>query len=442
MSGSLTGPDGTGGKTELRRALIWYLAWSVVLLVVVVVGVVFVSEAIARSEALRDSERTARAIATQIVKPLANQAFHDRDPAAMAAMRDALAARAADGSLLHVKLWEQADNGQGRVLYADETPIIGNVYEMEEDEYVLFGTTDITTSVSDLSKPENAGERSAGQLVEVYAGVSDAAGTAMLFEGYIPTKALQDDTNVLRSELLPLTVGALLILFLASLPLAVFLARRVDRAQQERGRLLKNAVESSDLERRRIARDLHDGVIQDLAGVGYSLSSMTRQIPEDTQWRGQLDEANDIVRRDVASLRTLMTDIYPPDLDQRGLVEAVRELLSQGTLASIHVTFEVDEPLTPSPTGARLAFRVIRESLRNIVKHAHASNVTVRLSQASGFMRFEVHDDGVGFDADNAEREGHLGLRLVQETIADSGGRLNITSQPGAGSHIVGTLPL
>ena len=80
------GPDeGTGGNRQLRRALAWYLAWSLVLLIVVGVGVVFVSGVIARNEALRDSERTARAISNSIVKPLSNQAFHDREPAAMSA---------------------------------------------------------------------------------------------------------------------------------------------------------------------------------------------------------------------------------------------------------------------------------------------------------------------------------------------------------------------
>lgn len=443
LGSAADGPDeGRGGNRQLRRALLWYLAWSLVLLVAVGVGVILISGVIARNEALRDSERTARAIASSIVKPLATQAFHDREPAAMAAMQQALAARAADGSLIHVKLWEQIDSARGRVLYADETSIIGNVYEMEEDEYILFGTEGVTTSVSDLSKAENASERSAGQLVEVYAGVSDTAGTNMLFEGYIPTRALQDDTGLLRRELLPLTLGALLILFLASLPLAISLARRVDRAQRDHRRLLRNAVESSELERRRIARDLHDGVIQDLAGVGYSLSSMTRQIPDDSQWREQLDEANGIVRRDVASLRTLMTDIYPPDLDDRGLVEAVGELLDQGGMGALEVTYEVDEPLTPSPTTARLIFRVIRESLRNVVKHSKAAHVTVRLSQTGGDIRFEVHDDGVGFVAADGSPEGHLGLRLIQETVADSGGRLDIRSAPGEGAHVVGTLPL
>jgi signal transduction histidine kinase len=426
----------------LRRSLAWYILWSAVVLAVVIVGVVLISGAIARAEAKRDAERTARAIASYIVTPLATKDFRDAEPQALQAMQHALAARSQDGSLAHVKVWADAGGGQGKVLYADEAPIIGNVYEMEADEYALFGTGDILTNVSDLQKAENATERSAGELVEVYAGVIDETGQPLLFEGYISTSALEEDTRQLRQDLLPLSVGALLVLFLASLPLAISLARRVDRAQAERRRLLNNAVESSDLERRRIAQDLHDGVIQDLAGVGISLSSMSRQVEEDTRWKGQLDEAGTIVRRDVASLRTLMTDIYPPDLDVRGLGEAVRELLDQQALSGISITYEVDEPLTPTPTTARLAFRVIRESLRNVVKHARAEHLFVSLGQAGGFIHLEVRDDGVGFDPNNATKEGHLGLRLVQETVVDAGGQLRIDSAPGQGTRVDGSLPL
>lgn len=435
------GPD-AGGSGAVRRAVRWYLVWSLVALLVVGVGVVYVSSVIARNEALRDAERQARNIAESIVRPLANQAFHDRDPEAMAAMAQALQIRAQDGSLLHVKLWEDAGDCNGRIIWADEPQLIGNVYELEEDECPILGTNDIVTSLSDLSKAENATERTSGQLVEAYAGTSDVTGSPLLFEGYIDTTALREDTRLLRTELLPLTLGALLLLFFTTLPLAISLARRVDRSQSERRRLLDNAIASSDLERRRIARDLHDGVIQDLAGVGYSLSSMSRQMPEDTQWRTQIDEANGIVKRDVASLRTLMTDIYPPDLDDRGLAPAVRELLEQQALSGVQTTFEADELLTPSPTTARLAFRVVREALRNVVKHAKAEHVTVRLTEQDGMLQFEVHDDGVGYDATQAVAEGHLGLRLVQETVADSGGHLEVSSAPGQGTHVLGTLPL
>jgi len=64
------------------------------------------------------------------------------------------------------------------------------------------------------------------------------------------------------------------------------------------------------------------------------------------------------------------------------------------------------------------------------------------LSETEGLLQFEVHDDGVGFDASQSAREGHLGLRLVQETVSDAGGHLDVASSPGQGTHVIGTLPL
>lgn len=426
----------------VRRALRWYLLWSLVVLVVVGLGVVLLSGVIARSNTFRDAERQARAVADTIVIPLATQAFHEQDPGAVSAMTQALELRSRDGSMKHVKLWEEVGPNAGRVLWADEPAIIGRTFGLGDREFSLFGTNNVVTSISDLQKAENTFERSAGSLVEVYTGIRDSTGAHLLFETYIPTEALSDDTRALTLRLLPVSLGALLILSLTTLPLAVSLARRVDRAQAERRRLLTTAAEASDLERRRIAQDLHDGVIQDLAGVGYSLSSLARQAPADSAMRPHLDEAASIVRRDVSTLRTLMTDIYPPDLDTRGLAEAVRELLAQPDFTGMTIRYDVDEPLTPSVTTARLAFRVVRESLRNVVKHAQATQVSVRVGQHDRALVFEVVDDGVGFDATDPGPQGHLGLRLIRDTVVDAGGTLTVESSPGAGTKVVGSLPL
>jgi len=438
-------PEGNpaqGPNRALRRAVRWYLFGSVAALALVSIGVIVVSGLIVREELLRDSQRTAQAVARSIITPLANQALHDGDPEALAALETAMELRSRDGSLLNVKVWQDAGNGQGQILHADEPALIGMTFAMEPDVYQLFGTTGTVSSISNLQRDENAFQRSSGELVEVYTGVVDSAGVPLLFEAYIPTDRLREDSQELVGSLLPLTIGALILLTLATLPLAVSLARRVDRAQQERGRLLRNAVDSSDLERRRIAQDLHDGVIQDLAGVGYSLSSLSRQMPADEEVRGQVDNAARIVRADVASLRTLMADIHPPDLDHRGLAESVRDLLQHSPLDTLDVTYEVDQPLTPSVTSGRLAFRIVRESLRNVVKHADATKVSVRLAQEDNTLTVEVADDGVGFDTERERVDGHLGLRLMQETVADAGGTVTITSEVGTGTRVIGHLPL
>jgi signal transduction histidine kinase len=218
-------------------------------------------------------------------------------------------------------------------------------------------------------------------------------------------------------------------------------------------RVLVNAVASSDLERRRIAQRLHDDVIQDLAGVGYALASDARQAPPSGAFisasecascaiRQHVQQASGILRADITTLRRLMEDIYPPDLQGMGLASSIRELIATQDLSGAEVTLEIVEPLTPSPLTARLAYRVTREILRNAAEHAHASHVLVRLTQSDGFLHLEVVDDGVGFDPTAEGPRGHLGLRLIQETVADAGGHMEIESTPGAGTTIRATLPL
>lgn len=435
-------PPTSGEGRAVRRALRWYLLWSLVVLVIVGVGVVLLSGVLVRSTTLRDATRTAQAIADTIVLPLATESFHEGNPSAVDAMTQALELRSRDGSLEHVRLWEEAGPGEAKILWADQPDIIGMTFPMANREFSLFGTNNVVASVSDLEKAENAFDQESASLVEVYTGVRDSTGAHLLFESYIPTERLSDDTQALTVRLLPISLGALLILSLTTLPLAVSLARRVDRAQEDRRRLLTNAVNASDLERRRIAQDLHDGVIQDLAGVGYSLSSLAKQVPGGSSMGPHLNEAAAIVRRDVSALRTLMTDIYPPDLDTRGLAEAIRDLLSQEAFARMAVTYDVDEPLTPSDDTARLAFRVVREALRNVVKHAGATSLSVRVGQHGTMLLLEVADDGVGFDPQGEGPDGHLGLRLIQDTVVDSGGTLAIDSAPGKGTVVRGSLPL
>jgi signal transduction histidine kinase len=426
----------------LRRALRWYLLWNMVAFVGVVIAVVALSWAVARKEAVRDAEVTARAVAKTIVAPLADADFRAKDPAAVARMAQVLDNRARDGSIAHLKLWADAGDGRGTVLWSDEQPLIGRTFVLEEEEYAVFGTNDTVSDISDLSKAENRLERSAGQLIEVYTGTRDSSGAPILFEVYVPTKDLTAKMLDLIRVVLPLPIAALIALSLATLPLAVSLARRVDRGQQQMQLLLANAVESSDLERSRIAQDLHDGVVQDLAGIGYSLDSEARRLPEGGVLRQRLEQTGDILRRDLATLRTLMTDIYPPDLATKGLAAVVRELGEQESVRAGLVRFEISEPLKPHPMIDRLTYRAIREALGNAQKHAAASSILIRIEQVHDVMTFEVIDDGVGFDPSRKSPEGHLGMRLISEMVVNAGGSLVVDSSAGEGTRVHGELPL
>lgn len=434
--------EGPAPRDAVRRALTWYVVWNAAALVVVVIGVVLFSGVIARKEAIRDAEHTARAVAEALVAPLADEGFHARDPAALARMSDALEYRSRDGSITHVKVWGDAGDGRATVLWASQRLLVGQTFEMSAEEYALFGTHRMVASVSDLEKDENVFERPAGQLIEVYTGTRDAAGVPIVFEVYVTMAGLSENTLSLIGVILPLPLGALLVLSLATLPLAVSLAHRVDRGQQQMQRLLVNAVASSDLERRRIAQNLHDGVVQDLAGIGYTLDSQARHLPEGGSLRGHIEQVGDILRGDLSALRTLMTDIYPPDLQAKGLAEAVRELSTYHGLRPSSVHLEIDASVSPHPLTARLAYRAIREALGNVAEHAGATRVVVRVGQSAGILRFEVLDDGVGFDPTARGPEGHMGLRLISEMITDAGGSLTVESAPGAGTTVRGLLPM
>lgn len=431
----------TADNEAVRRAITWYVVWSLAALLAVSLGVVAYGGVIARNEALRAAERTARAVASGLVVPLVDDRFHARSPQAIAQLTAALDARARDGSISHIKIWEDAGAGNGRILWASERPLMGRTFPMEPDDYALFGSTEVHAQVSDLQNDENALERYEGKLVEVYAGLRDSAGEDVVFEAYMSTAALTQDARALAPEILPLPLTALIVLTLATLPLAVSLARRVDGSQDQMRRLLANAVATSDLERRRIAQDLHDGVLQDLAGASLALTADARRLPAESDVRGNIARVGALLGRDVDALRHLVADIYPPDFESRGLSRALRDLVEAEDFGDAEVTVQIDDGLAPSPLAARLAYRVTREVLRNVAKHAHATQVSVRVRHDGDGLELVVADDGVGFVPSEHAPGGHVGLRLVQETVADAGGTLRVQSTPGAGTFVQGHLP-
>ena len=250
---------------------------------------------------------------------------------------------------------------------------------------------------------------------------------------------------MLERQLLPLSLGSLGLLQVLLLPLSVSLARRTERAQRERNRMLSTSIAASDVERRRIARDLHDGVVQDLAGLGYALTAIADGLPAETTCdaaRQGTRKAIGSLRRDVDALRTLVTDIYPPELEEGQLVRAMAAMLRtvgpDGPRTSLVAPDSLDVDL--GRDTCVLLYRVVREAVRNAVKHAHATAIQVTLRVEDDSIAVEVADDGVGFVG--AAPEGHFGLRLLADTVRDAGGDLTIDSSPGAGVRLRVSLPI
>jgi signal transduction histidine kinase len=233
------------------------------------------------------------------------------------------------------------------------------------------------------------------------------------------------------------------LLALTQIPLAVSLARKVQRGQREREELLQRAIEASEVERRRIARDLHDGPVQDLAGVSYTLSSAVAEAKDvDPELASALEQTSRQTRESIRALRTLLVDIYPPRLHSEGLVAALSDLLSAITAAGVEATLDADPGLHLPPTVEAVLFRAAQESLRNVLEHAGAKSVHVEVRTSADRAVLEVRDDGRGIDASRSDGAEHFGLRLLADLARDSGGALELDSAPGQGTRVRLEIPL
>lgn len=227
----------------------------------------------------------------------------------------------------------------------------------------------------------------------------------------------------------------------------VLLARRIkaqdverEEHAREREALLQQAIAASDAERKRIASDLHDGVVQSLAGLAFSLAARgSGKVPDQ-----QLLDAAVTLRSSVTDLRTLMIEIAPPDLAQTGVDGALRKLLEP--LPPRGIAVEVDATSAPhlSVEKTSLVFRVAQEAVRNVVNHSQATSVLASLRLIEGMITLRIDDNGRGFSEDDRSRrrqEGHVGLHLLNNAVEASGGQLSLTSRPGHGTSLMLQLP-
>jgi signal transduction histidine kinase len=310
-------------------------------------------------------------------------------------------------------------------------------FRLDEEERDVLRTGGVEAEVSDLSGPENRYERGHGDLLEVYLPVETPSGQRAMFETYLRLSSVAASGRDLWASFIPALLGSLLVLQLIQLPLAFSLARRLEQSHRDREGLLQRSLEASDLERRRIAADLHDGTVQDLVAASYALTSARERLgPEGNGASTALERADETTRGAVRQLRSLLVEIYPPRLKEAGLASALRDL---------DADVEVPGDLSLPEDVTALLFRTAQEAVRNAREHAEAENVRVHLNVGDGAARLVVADDGVGFDSQRAlaaQREGHFGLRLLRDQVHDAGGTFSIDSAPGQGTRITVEVPL
>ena len=223
--------------------------------------------------------------------------------------------------------------------------------------------------------------------------------------------------------------------FAARAAVAVELSQRMARDS------VRRVVEAQELERQRIARELHDETGQALTSILLGLKPIEESADDPT--RAALAELRGHVVRALQDVRRLAVELRPAVLDDFGLVAAL-ERLTDGFAEQSGVRIDFHSALGETRLSTEVEttlYRVVQEALTNIVKHAHAQNVSVSLARRESGVAAVIEDDGAGFDQRTVREEG-IGLLGMRERLALIDGRLGIESRPGAGTTIVAEVPL
>lgn len=417
---------------------------SSVALVILGAGTAVLSGYLAKSEAIRDARVRSELIARATAAPMLDEAVRRQDPRVFRQLSTALQNRIRYGSVRHIVLW----SADGRIIWADERQFIGARIALSAELRELARRSGSIVYEPGEKPPHPGRDPDEDSLLEVYVGATDADGVPFLFEAYISPERVNEDARAVLRQILPMSLGALLVLQLATLPLAVSLARRVDRTTAHRTAILQRSLMSWHQERRRLAQDLHDGVVQDLSAMSYALPGVIDQLPdrpEAEMARATAERMCDVLVRDLAALRSMVIDLAPSELDGRGLVTALEELSSRSTRQGLDVDLSVDPALSVGETVGGLVYRVVREGLRNVEKHAQAQNVEIAVSRRGDLVEVRVSDDGRGHgeDSDRGRADdGHVGLRLLGQFVRDVGGTLWLDGRPGGGTELRASVPL
>ncbi len=420
----------------VRSVLVRFALGSAAAIAVAVVGGYFALRAVAIDEAKRETRTRVQESAQVVESTIANGVLTGR-PSALAAVDDVVVGRVLSNSIVRVKVW----SASGRVLYSDDPAQIGGRYELSADQLRLLREGGAQVEVTDLTRPENALDRGQGRLIEAYTRIRTPSGTPMLFEIYQRLGSVTASARRLLKTLAPPILGAVALILLVQAPLLWSLTRRLQRGHEQRETLLANAVATSRRERRRIASYLHDGPVQDIAGLAFSLAPLA----DSAATRGATDDADELrttigrLRGTVRDLRALLVDLHPPNLAAAGLESAIGDLVSPLRARGASVDVRVDGTERLDTDMRALIYRVAQEAIRNVISHADARSLLVELSVDDSLARLVVSDDGRGFDPGVREQrltEGHLGLSLVAELAEQSGGRLEVTSGEGTGTRV------
>lgn len=450
-TGRLLGRDGLPlrrGRNERRasfrrgsvgRLVVLFMCAGLGAFVLCGVGLSLAQRHAALVETVRDAEVTTTLLATRVVQPAL-----PTPPSAGRLNADKTFGRVVRERVLGPPITRVriADN-TGLIVYSTEVGLVGQRVELSAEELDALRTGAATASGDDGSNPTRLGLGRTGRSLDVSVGMQSPSGQ-LLLQTRQPYEVVWHTSRAVWLTLLPSLIVALGLLYLVKAAFAYLLARDLYVVQDEREQLLVTALAAADRERTLIASDLHDGVVQGLAGASYTLTDAANR----TRAAGQTEMADDLadtagsLRRWVRELRSLIVTVTPPGLHSEGLEATLTDLVATLEARGINVELDVQVPDTLSETGESLVYRVAQESVRNIVRHARASTVQLVAAADNGWLELRVNDDGQGFDPSiSSRRQGSVGLDLLAALVHQKGGNLRVESATGQGTTLTLRLP-
>jgi PAS domain S-box-containing protein len=224
--------------------------------------------------------------------------------------------------------------------------------------------------------------------------------------------------------------------------------RTLDAHVEQLQSLSRQVLEIQETERNALGRELHDTVAQDIGAVCLNLTILRDLLggPPAAAVAQRLEDSQKLLEDAAERLRDVMAELRPPGLDEFGLMMALgehAERVARRAGFAITLRGEDPQPRFAAPVAIAL-FRITQEALNNIVKHAHASHVTISLSAAPDRVELEIRDDGIGFEpgASPARAHGGMGMLTMAERAESIGARCTVESTPGGGTRVVITAPL
>ncbi len=434
MSDDRTGRSLTRERIRERAPIVYLFVAGVVSIVIALGAGILASRTVGTNDALEEVKAAGEWIARTVGEPNLSEALIAGDRRAVEDFDRLIRTQVLPNSVVRVKVW----SADGRVIYSDEPTLISKTFGLRPEEIDALENDETLAAISENDDPANESEADLGRLLQVYVPVQALDGERLLFEMYFPYELVTSHTSKTWLALIPIILGSVVVLGIIHVPLAISMSTNLRQHQEQREALLRRAIAASDFERRRVAGDLHDGVIQELAVASILLATVDEIMPngDHPEAVDLVHRSADVIRATMADLRSLVVDVYPPKLREQGIECAIADLVDSASDAGLATSLEMHGRPDLTPELEVLAYRTVRESVHNTLKHANAQTLRVTLSNGTRPFVVEITDDGNGFSPDIAPADGHFGLRLVSDLAADVGAELRVTSTPGEGTSV------